>query len=95
MASVVRASEVLGDALAGNRTLGREDRTVLGMMSVVVLVFAVVAALAPTVVGYALALVAGWIGLTTGTRAWLQARRARAREREAERNRIESESKAT
>lgn len=84
MASVVRASEVLGDALAGNRTLGREDRTVLGTLSIVVLGVAVVAALVPTVVGYVLAAVAGWIGLTTGIRAYLQARRARAKERAAE-----------
>ena len=91
MASVVRASEVLGDALAGNRTLGREDRTVLGTLSIVVLLVAAIAALAPTVVGYVLAVVAGWIGVTTGIRAYLQARKARTREREAERKRIESE----
>lgn len=91
MASVVRASEILGDALAGNRTLGREDRTVLGTLSVVVLVVAAVAALAPTVVGYILAVLAGWIGVTTGVRAYLQARRARAGDRKAEGERIERE----
>ncbi|MDX1492478.1 MAG: phospholipase D-like domain-containing protein, partial [Longimicrobiales bacterium] len=91
MASVVRASEILGVALAGNRTLGREDRTVLGTLSVVVLFLALVAALAPTVAGYVVAVLAGWIGVTTGIRAYLQARRARSRERAAERERIERE----
>lgn len=92
MASVVRASEVLGVALAGNRTLGREDRTVLGTLSIVVLVLAAVSALVPEAVGYAIAIVGGWIGITTGIRAYIQARRARAREREHhERERIESE----
>lgn len=93
MASVIRASEILGAALAGNRMLGREDRTVLGTLSIAVLAVAVVAALAPTVVGYVLAVLAGWIGVTTGIRAYLQARRARAKEREALRERIESERK--
>ena len=95
MASVVRASEILGDALAGNRTLGREDRTVLGTLSFAVLLVGLVAALAPRVVGYVLAVVAGWIGVTTGIRAYLQARRARAREREAMQKRLESEREET
>lgn len=95
MASVVRASEILGDALAGNRTLGREDRTVLGTLSIAVLLVGLVSALAPTVVGYALASVAGWIGVTTGIRAYLEARRARAREREGVQKRLESEREET
>lgn len=95
MASVVRASEVLGDALAGNRTLGREDRTVLGAMSIVVLVVAGVAAMAPTAVGYLLAVIAGWIGVTTGIRAYVQARKARAADREAVNKRIASDKEAS
>ena len=91
MASVVRASEVLGSALAGNRMLGREDRTVLGTVSIAVLVVAVLAALAPAVVGWIFAVLAGWIGVTTGIRAYLQARKARVREREAMRKRMELE----
>lgn len=91
MASVVRAGEVLGDALAGNRTLGREDRTVLGLLSVSVLLLALVAALLPVVVGWTVALLAGWIGVATGVRAWTQAARARAEEKAAERQLIESE----
>lgn len=91
MASVVRASEVLGDALAGNRTLGREDRTVLGTLSIAVLLIGAAALLAPTAVGYAIGGIAVWVGVTTGIRAWVQARRARAQEREGERRQIESE----
>ncbi len=81
MASVVRASEALGEALAGDRHLGREDRTVLGITSVAILFIAVVAALVPTVVGWMVAVVAGWFGVTAGVRAYVQARRARIEER--------------
>ena len=82
-ASVVRAREVLGGALAGDRPLGREDRTVLGTTAVVILFVAALAALMPAAVGWFVAIVAGWFGLTTGARAFLQARRARAEERGA------------
>jgi cardiolipin synthase len=80
-ASVLRAREVLGGALAGDRPLGREDRTVLGTTSVVILLVALFAALAPAVVGWIVAIIAGWFGLTTGARAFLQRRRALAEER--------------
>jgi cardiolipin synthase len=83
LASVVRAGESLGEALAGNRTLGREDRTLLGTLSIAVLAVAVVAAIFPVVVGWGVAVVAGWIGIATGARAYGQARRARAEERGA------------
>lgn len=83
MASVVRAGEALGGALAGNRPLGREDRTVLGTLSVAILFVAALAALLPNVVGWIVAAGLGWLGLTTGARAYVQARRARLEEREA------------
>ncbi len=89
MASVVRAGESLGEALAGNRTLGREDRTVLGMLSVSVLTVAAFAAIFPVVVGWTFAAAAGWLGLVTGARAYGQARRARAEER-ASRQQVEA-----
>lgn len=82
LASVVRARDVLGGALAGDRSLGREDRTVLGTTSILILLLAAVAALVPSVIGWIVAIVAGWFGLTTGARALVQARRARAEERE-------------
>jgi len=86
MASVVRAGEALGGALAGNRQLGREDRTVLGTLSVALVILAAVAALAPSVVGWIVAIALGWLGLTTGVRAYVQARRARMEERDGERD---------
>jgi cardiolipin synthase len=81
MASIVRAREAFGGALAGDRTLGREDRTVLGTVSVALLVVAVFAALVPSLVGWLVVASAGWLGLTTGVRAFVQARRARSEER--------------
>ncbi|MGY8799227.1 MAG: phospholipase D-like domain-containing protein [Longimicrobiales bacterium] len=83
MAPLVRASAALGEALAGDRTLGREDRTVLGTVSVFIIALAVLAAALPVVVGWMVAVVAGWFGLTTAIRAYLQARRAHAEERKA------------
>jgi hypothetical protein len=81
LASLVRAREALGAALAGNRRLGREDRTMLGLLSVVILLVAILAAILPTLTGWVLAVGAGWLALTTGARAYLQARRARIEER--------------
>jgi len=83
MAPLVRAGSLLGGALAGNRPLGREDRTVLGTLAVATLLVAALAALLPTLVGWAVALVAFWFGAVMGFRAWAQARRARAEERQA------------
>ena len=77
LASVVRAGESLGGALAGDGPLGREDRTVLGTVSLAILLLSIIAAAFPAFVGWVVAIVAGWLGLTTGTRAFLQARGAR------------------
>ena len=83
LASIVRAREAFGGALAGDRPLGREDRTVLGMVSVALLVVAVISALVPSLVGWLIVVSTGWFGLTTGVRAFVQARRARSEERES------------
>jgi len=85
MATLVRAGATLGDALAGNRWLGREDRTVLGTVAVLVLAFAALAAIFPVVVGWTVAAIAAWLGSVTGIRAYLQARRAWAEESGARR----------
>ncbi|MFQ5538373.1 MAG: phosphatidylserine/phosphatidylglycerophosphate/cardiolipin synthase family protein [Gemmatimonadota bacterium] len=81
IAPIVRAGRILGDALAGNRQLGREDRTVLGTLAVMVLALAVFSAIFPEFVGWTVAAVAGWFGLVTGIRAAVQSARARAEER--------------
>ena len=80
MAPLVRARGALGDSLAGDRPIGREDRTVLGTVSAIILSTAIIAAFFPTFVGTMVAVVAGWFGLTTGIRAYLQSRRARSEE---------------
>ncbi len=76
LADLVRAGSALGDALAGHRTLGREDRAVLGTTAVLVLLIALIAGFFPHVVGWVLAFVAGWFGIVLGVRAFLQTRRA-------------------
>jgi cardiolipin synthase len=82
MAGLVRAGSAFGGALAGNRTLGREDRTVLGTVAVAFLVVGCLAAFLPTLVGWGFAAVALWFGSVTGIRALAQARRARSEERQ-------------
>jgi cardiolipin synthase len=84
LAPLVRAGSMLGGALAGNRPLGREDRTVLGTLSVAILVMAALAAFFPTMVGWLVAFLAFWFGGVMAIRAYAQARRARAEERQGE-----------
>lgn len=83
MAPLVRAGSLLGGALAGNRPLGREDRTVLGTVSVIIVILAVLGLLFPTMVGWMFSALAFWFGGVTGIRALAQARRGRAEERQA------------
>lgn len=82
MAGLVRAGSTFGGALAGNRTLGREDRAVLGTVAVGFLLLGAVGLFLPTVVGWAFAAVALWFGSVAGIRALAQARRARQEERQ-------------
>lgn len=81
LSDVVRAGSIFGDALAGHRPLGREDRTVLGTVAVAVLPLAVLSAIFPQVAGWVLAVLLGWFGGTAGVRAALEARRARRSDR--------------
>ena len=80
VSDLVRAGSVLGDAIAGRRTLGREDRTVLGTLALSVLMVAAVSAFFPRIVGWFVAFMAGWFGVVLGVRALIQARRARREE---------------
>jgi cardiolipin synthase len=75
--ALVRAGSSLGDAIAGHRTLGREDRAVLDTVAVLVLLIALLAGFFPWIVGWFVAAVAGWFGIVLGVRAIAQARRAR------------------
>jgi cardiolipin synthase len=82
ISDVVRAGSIFGDALAGLRPLGREDRTVLGTVAILLLPVAVVAAIVPQVAGWVVAVLAGWLGITAAVRAFLESRRAREADRE-------------
>jgi cardiolipin synthase len=80
VADLVRAGSALGDAIAGHRTLGREDRAVLGTVSVIIVIGALLAAVFPRVVGWGVALLLGWLGVVTSIRALGQVRRGRVEE---------------
>lgn len=83
MADLVRAGSSLGEAIAGHRTLGREDRTVLGTLSVLSLILSVIAVLVPHWVGWFAAGVLAWLGLVGGLRIvsqrWLARRGGESR----------------
>ncbi len=70
---LVRAGSQFGDAIAGHRTLRREDRAVLGTVAVLVLVAAVVSGFAPRLIGWAVAVLLGWFGLVLSLRYLVQA----------------------
>jgi cardiolipin synthase len=80
VADLVRAGSALGDAIAGHRTLGREDRAVLSTVSVGMLVAALLAAVFPRIVGWAFALLLGWLGIVVSVRVLVQVRRGRREE---------------
>ncbi len=82
VADLVRAGSTLGDAIAGHRLLGPEDRTVLGTVSVLALVTAVIVAVLPRVTAWVLAAVLAWLGIIGGIRALVQRRHGRKREQE-------------
>jgi len=84
LADVVRAGSALGDAIAGHRVLGREDRVVLGTVAFLLLLLAAGAFLAPRAVGWAIGLLAGWVGLALAIRSVIQGWRARRPERDRE-----------
>jgi cardiolipin synthase A/B len=77
LADLVRAGSSLGDAIAGRRVVGPEDRTVLGTLATLLLGGALLAAFFPRFVGWTLAVLLGWFGLVLGIRSTLQAWRAR------------------
>jgi cardiolipin synthase len=81
LANLVRASTSLGSAIAGNRALGREDRTLLGTLAFFMVVLALVAGFFPVAIGWIVAAIAGWLGIVTGVRAFVQSREARLEER--------------
>jgi cardiolipin synthase len=77
LADLVRAGSAFGEAIAGHRVLGREDRRVLGTVSMALLVVAAFAGFFPRAIGFAFAGAVGWLGVVTGVRAFAQYQRAR------------------
>jgi hypothetical protein len=69
LAQLVRAGVTFSDALAGHRTLGREDRTILGTVAIIAISSAVLVGFFPLVFGWGLALVLAWLGIVMGFRA--------------------------
>jgi cardiolipin synthase len=84
LADLVRGGRTFGDAIAGHRPLGREDRTVLGTAAAALLALAVLFAVVPRLIGWVVAAILGWLGLVVGVRAFLQAREARQDEGQVE-----------
>jgi len=80
LAHLVRAGATLGGAMAGQRSLGREDRTLLGTVALLLIGLALFAGFLPEALGVLVAGVAGWLGLVTGVRGFMQSRRARKEE---------------
>ena len=66
---LVRAGVSFSDALAGHRTLGREDRTILGTVAIIAISSAVVVGFFPLVFGWGLAFLLAWLGIVMGFRA--------------------------
>ena len=77
VAPLVRAGVSIGGALAGHRTLGREDRAILGTVSIISIAGAVVVGLFPRITGWAVTFVLAWLGGVTGVRALWHRFRAR------------------
>jgi cardiolipin synthase len=83
IADLARAGSALGDAIAGHRVVGREDRVVLTTVAVLLLVVAATGAFFPRVLGWSVAVLFGWVGGVLAVRGVSQAYRAR-RERGTE-----------
>ena len=66
--------------MAGQRSLGREDRTLVGTAALLLIGLALFAGFFPQVLGALVAGIAGWLGLVTGVRGLIQSRRARKEE---------------
>lgn len=69
LAQLVRAGVSFSDALAGHRTLGREDRAILGTVATGAISSALVVGFFPRIFGLAVAVVLAWLGIVMGFRA--------------------------
>ncbi len=78
LADLVRVGATLGDAIAGHRLLGPEDRTALGTITLLILAVAAAGAIFPKFMGWGVALLFGWLGSVLALRAIAQWWRARS-----------------
>ena len=86
LADLVRASSGLGDAIAGHRVVGREDRALLAALSVALLVAALLSALFPRWVAWTAAVIMAWLGGVLAVRGGLQFLKARGQARRGSRS---------
>ena len=77
LADLARAGSAFGDAIAGHRVVGREDRAALWTVALILLLVAGGAVLLPQVLGWGVGFAAGWVGLVLAVRTSIQAWRAR------------------
>lgn len=77
LADLARAGSAFGDAIAGHRVVGREDRAALWTVALILLLLAGSAVLVPEVLGWVVGFMAGWVGLVLAVRTSIQAWRAR------------------
>ncbi|TVP74454.1 MAG: cardiolipin synthase B [Gemmatimonadales bacterium] len=81
LADLVRAGSSLGDAIAGHRVVGREDRAVLGALTMALLVGAALAVFFPRAVAWTLGALMAWFGIVLAMRGIAQRWRARKQAR--------------
>ena len=81
ISDLVRAGSSFGDALAGHRPLGREDRTVLGTVATLTLPLGLLGIFFPWVLGWLATAILIWLGGTSAVRAVVEGWRARREDR--------------
>ena len=77
-AGAVSVGSALGAALTNRRTLAPSETGLLTSVALLTLAIAVVAALFPRVLAWPVAVLAGWLGIAWGWKAWTLRRKARS-----------------
>jgi cardiolipin synthase len=75
-AGAVSVGSALGAALTNRRTLGPAEAGLLGIMAILMIAIAVVAAAMPSLVAWPIAFLAAWLGVAWGIKGWRLWRRA-------------------
>lgn len=77
ISDLVRAGSSFGEALAGHRPLGREDRTVLGTVAIFTLPLGILGIFFPWILGWVATAILIWLGGTSAVKAVVEGWRAR------------------